>query len=107
MLFNTWFGQMRPKANSPGEFYYRPKRPIGRIQLRKLTPEGESIEYRADSFGNMNVNAPEHISDFVGLGYPLYNGMFFGPTTMEDVLWPNNPEYNRRIMEGLNLRKEV
>lgn len=107
MLFNTWFGQMRPKSNSPGQFYYRPKRPIGRIQLRKLTPDGYNVEYKANSLGNMDIRAPEHIRDFVGLGYPVYNGMFIEPTTAEDMLWPDNPEYNRRVLEGLNLRKEV
>ena len=106
MLFNTWFGQMRPKPMSLGQYYYRPKRPIGRIQLRKLEEGDHNVEYIADRLGNIDVEAPEHIQDFVGLGYPIYNGMFIDPTTTEDMLWPDNPEYNRRVLEGLNKRKE-
>ena len=118
MLFNTWFGQMRPKPNAPGEFYYRPKRPIGRIQLRRLFASGYNVEYRADSRGNIEVLAPEHIRDFVGLGYPVYNGVFMEAVALPDqtfsecpryhfLVWPDNPEYNRRVMEALSLRREA
>ena len=118
MLFNTWFGQMRPKANAPGQFYYRVKRPIGRIQLKRLEVNGCNTEYRADSRGNMNVAAQEHIRDFVGLGYPIYNGMFIEVIDLPSepfvsipqhsfLLWPDNPEYDRRVLEGLSQKKEA
>lgn len=113
MLFNTWHGQMRPKANAIGEFYYRPKRPVGKIQLRRLKEGGESVEYRADDRGNMEVFAPEHIHDFVNLGYPIYCGVFAEKVALPSgqfracpnyhfLVWQENPEYGRRVMEGLN-----
>jgi len=105
MLFNTWFGQMRPLPNQPGKFYFRPKMPVGKIQLRKLGKY--NTQYVADKRGNMEVLAHEHIKDFIGLGYPIYNGMFIGETTREDLIWPDNPEYNRRVMAGLSQIKEA
>ena len=111
MLFNTWFGQMRWQQVRIGsndyQWVYRPKRPIGQIQLRSLLPPNspkkrENVLYKADERGNMDIRAPEHIKDFIGLGYPIYNGMFTGPTTQEDLLWPSSPEYDRRVMAGLN-----
>lgn len=145
MLFNTWFGQMRPAPVSKPEdryhsvlevvdemvkrhgvaditvagFYYRPKRPIGQIQLRNLAPPGEqkryNVLYTADERGNMDVQASEHIRDFVLLGYPLYNGVFMEPVQRPDapssvcprhhfLLWPDDAEYNRRILSALSQR---
>ena len=106
MLFNTWFGQQRWNATTKS-WYHNPKRPIGTIQLRDLRPvlldtKRVNYQYKADERGNMNVTAPEHIKDFVGLGYPVYNGMFIGPASQADLLWPNNAEYDRRVLEGLN-----
>jgi len=124
MLFNIWFGQMRPKpkdlswANVPGDFYYRPKRPMGRLMVQRLEPQGASVEYKADSRGNINVRAPIHIKDFVSMGWPIYNGVFMEDIRPPDgplmgcpnhsfLLWPDNPEYNRRVLEGLKQLKEA
>ena len=111
MLFNTWFGQMRwQQVNFKANLYnwvYRPKRPIGQIQLRSLLPpdstrKRENALYVADERGNMDIRAPAHIRNMIDLGYPIYNGMFTGPTSQDDLLWPSNPEYDRRVLEGLN-----
>lgn len=154
MLFNTWFGQMRPSstngsnvpyitklqsisnqfkgearvtadAQGAGGYTYRAKRAMGTLMVRDLTPKAkrgesfkaQSVKYTVDNRGNMDVVAPEHILGFAGLGYPVYNGLF-----IEDIvcprerfiscpresflLWPDNPEYDRRIMEGLSKAKE-
>lgn len=111
MLFNTWFGQMRFQqvrvGNNERAWTHRPKRPIGKIQLRDLRPASfsgkrQSVEYRADKLGNMDVTAKGHIEDFVLLGWPIYNGVFLEPTAVTDMLWPNDPAYNQRVLEGLN-----
>jgi hypothetical protein len=103
--------QLRQGANDYG-WVHRPKSPKGKIQLRSLEPDGtkgrkENAEYIADERGNMDVRAAKHIQDFIGLGWPIYNGIFMGDTSVADLLWPNNPEYDRRVLEGLNLRTEV
>ena len=114
MLFNTWFGQMRwqpaQAVSSEYRWMHRPKRPIGRIQLRSLEPEGGkgkrlNKEYVADRLGNMEVLAHEHIEDFIALGWPIYNGLFVEDTSVTDMLWPDNPEYNRRVLEGLSKQR--
>jgi hypothetical protein len=127
MLFNTWFGQMRPKPKDlawacvPGDYYYRPKRPIGKIYLQRIADKnGQEYQstYEADSRGNMRVEAPEHIRDFVGLGYPIYCGLFMELIQRPDgpsrecprhhfLLWPDNPAYNDRFLEGISKLKGV
>ena len=119
MLFNTWFGQMRKNGD---KFYYQPKRPIGKIQLKSLAPPGQykryNTQYEADTRGNMEISSPEHIKDFVALGYPIYNGVFMEDIQItnpnigfivcpryEFLLWPDNPEYDNRVLDGLKINR--
>ena len=109
MLFNTWFGQVRPHSGVMGGYYYVPKRPIGKIQLRKLEKNGYNVQYEADWCGNMDIRAPEHVRDMLGLGYPIfdhYTGWvlpsFALPAPMTDgLIYPDNPAFDTKILEAL------
>ena len=67
----------------------------------------ESIRYDADKFGNIEVEAPEHIDAMVGLGYPIYDGDDnLCPVPKDDLIYPNNnlaSTYWQRINKAKNL----
>lgn len=153
MLFNLWFGQMRPAgtrnpsvryikkmdsikqqhlglprqvvdaANVGAGYKYLPIKPRGMITVSpnvkksqlKYKPEG--VTYKVDKRGNIDVDIPAHIKIFVELGFPIYNGLFLEnikcPTERffycpreSFLLWADNPEYDRRVLEGLSKTKE-
>ena len=110
MLFNTWFGQVRPHSAMPDGYYFRPRRPVGRIQLRQLKQGGYNTEYFADKIGNMDIKEPMHIRDMMGLGYPVfdhYTGWVLpsepvqAPMT-DGLIYANQPGYDRKLLEALN-----
>ena len=114
MLFNTWFGQVRAHSGMPGGYYFNPKRPIRKIQLKSLDPPGEqrryNTQYEADHIGNMDIREASHIKDMIGLGFPIFDhytgwnlpeGRINAPMT-DGLVYPDNPAYDTKILEGLN-----
>jgi hypothetical protein len=85
---------------------YRFKRPMGRLMMGKMR-DGRLLDYKADTFGNVNVTDPQHIDSMVGLGYPIYNGDGkTKPVTKEMLIWPSldlQSEYWRRINQAKNI----
>lgn len=134
MYFCTWFGQMRPKPRDkgrgweafPGNWYYVPKRPMATFYVRNVVPPGHqgdeqmSGRYKANDNGCVEVRVPEHIKDFMNLGYPIWDGVtqFILPmwepmgnalpynlVKREGLIWPDSPEYDRKILEALQNRR--
>jgi len=103
MLFNIHHGQMRfssiQEGNKP---IFRNKRPMGTLFMGHIKGI-ESIRYDADTFGNIDVLAPEHIEAMVGLGYPIYDGDGkMNPVPKGDLVYPNlniDSTYWRKINE--------
>lgn len=127
MYFCTWFGQMRPKPEDkgrgweqiPGKWLFRAKRPMGTFYLKNLVPPGGRNTvitrqlkgiYNADTNGCVEVTIPGHIKTFVGLGYPIWGEVtrFLLPDFVltecrrEGLIWPDTPEYDRRILEAIS-----
>ena len=109
MKFNLWYGQKRPTANQPGNFYYRPKSAKKALIMNAFDPDNKRAKkrYDVDTCGNIEITFAPHIQILVGLGYPIYkgNGLI---ASMDDCLFPDHPDFNNLILEAMSkAEKEV
>jgi hypothetical protein len=109
MLFNLHNGQVRfGPLDQGGKPIFRPKSPKSLLMMSRIDGTEKGV-YRADKLGNIDVKAPEHIDNMVGLGYPIYDGDGKTyPVPKDDLIYPNlnlDSTYWRRINEAKNLIK--
>ncbi len=116
-IFNLHNGLMRFRApvgtghyDANGHPGYRmvhiDKSPKRLIQMGSIR-DGKTVEYRADQFGNVEIDDPVHMNAMRQLGYPMYAGGE-GEVRKEDLIWPDigNTDclYDKQILESISKR---
>ena len=89
-LFNTHHGQMRPVQSVggiPTQMGYRQMTPKKALQMLNLKL-GETVEYKADALGVMEITFGPHVRNMMNLGYPILVGVIGERVAMDDLLFP-------------------